>query len=109
MLPSIERVRPVFSLTTCASSALYLLGSKVATAKAIAPTTSTTRPTIAYSVYLMNFMGEGLALSESFVGDAEGDMPGRDVPARRLGVTALVVEENVRAEGLQERPLVQAA
>src|SRR5882672_4394556 len=54
-------------------------------------------------------MAQDLAASRSLVGDAERDVPGRDVAARRLGVTALVVEEDVGAESLQKWALVEPA
>src|SRR5262245_25384345 len=44
-----------------------------------------------------------------FVRYAERDVSGRDMTRRRLGVTALVVEEDVGAESLEEGPLVQSA
>src|SRR5437773_11333197 len=109
-LPSIASVRPVLSLTAATISGLYLLGSKVAATMAITITItitiSTTIPTAASSRVLKIFMP---ALRFLFVGDAERHMPGRDVPARRLDVAALVVEKNVRAESFQERALVQPA
>src|SRR2546430_6519561 len=107
-LPSIASVRPVLSLTAATISGLYLLGSKVAATMAITITItiSTTIPTAASSRVLKIFMP---ALRFLFVGDAERHMPGRDVAARRLDVAALVVEKNVRAEGFQERALVQPA
>src|SRR5256714_2372039 len=105
-LPSIASVRPVLSLTAVTISGLYLLGSKVAATMAITSTISTTIPTAASSRVLKIFMP---ALRFLFVGDAERHMPGRDVAGRRLDVAALVVEKNVRAEGFQERALVQPA
>src|SRR5882672_6136207 len=102
-LPSIASVRPVLSFTAAEISGLYLLGSKVAATMAITSTISTTMPPAANSRVLKTFMPTPFL----FVGDAEGHMSGRDVPARRLGVDALVVEENVRGESLQERALVQ--
>src|SRR2546430_163412 len=105
-LPSIASVRPVLSLTAATISGLYLLGSKVAATMAITITISTTIPTAASSRVLKIFMP---ALRFLFVGDAERHMPGRDVAARRLHAAALVLGKNVRAEGLQERALVQPA
>src|SRR5882672_10988204 len=104
--PSIASVRSVLSFTAAAISGLYLLGSKVAATTAITSTISTTIPTAASSRVLKIFMPGSSFL---FVGDAVRHVPGRDVAARRLDVAALVVEENVRAESLQERAHVQSA
>src|SRR5262252_9267638 len=50
-----------------------------------------------------------MRLEKSLVGDAERHVAGSDVPRGRFGVPALVVEEDVGAESLEERPLVESA